>query len=150
MGKTKSWKLFGLVLFGEPLDDNCASCPKTTALVSQIPGVINAGFSCLEPHSTTGEHQDYNKSFFRCHIPLIVPVGDCKLEVEGVSRPWRMDEVLVFDDTRRHNAWNKTEHARVVLIVDLPRRGAGAGGSRSESRRPQSQREAMPPSTALT
>jgi aspartyl/asparaginyl beta-hydroxylase (cupin superfamily) len=36
-------------------------CPKTAALVAKIPNVINAGFSCLEPGSTTGEHQDYNK-----------------------------------------------------------------------------------------
>ena len=41
-------------------------------------------------------------------------------------RKWLMDRPLVFDDTKRHNAWNNTANPRVVMIIDLPRRGNAA------------------------
>jgi len=46
-----SWDVFGLYAFGEKLISNCSYCPKTTALIEQIPGLTTAGFSALAPGS---------------------------------------------------------------------------------------------------
>ena len=55
----------------------------------------------------------------RCHLGINIPEGDCGLTVGGETRRWREGECLVFDDSLLHESWNRTEQARVVLIVDL-------------------------------
>lgn len=119
----KSWKLFGLILNQEILP-NSEQCPNTMNLLKDIglENIINAGFSCLEAGATTKRHKDLNKSFYRCHIPLIIPEGDCYLEVNDIKKKWDENQPLVFDDTQYHNAWNYTNKNRFILIIDLKRR----------------------------
>ena len=120
LSDSQSWKLYGLILNTEVLPTS-RQCPNTMNILSQFQDeIVNAGFSCLEPGATTKRHRDVDSSFYRCHIPLIIPKGDCYLEVEGVKRKW--DNPLVFDDTKYHNAWNNTDEYRVILIVDFLRR----------------------------
>jgi aspartate beta-hydroxylase len=56
----------------------------------------------------------------RCvsHLPLIVP-ADCALRVGGEERAWREGHTVVFDDTYEHEAWNRSQQIRVVLIADV-------------------------------
>ncbi|MEQ8800656.1 MAG: aspartyl/asparaginyl beta-hydroxylase domain-containing protein, partial [Haliea sp.] len=35
------------------------------------------------------------------------------------SRPWREGELLVFDDSVEHEAWNRSNETRVVLLFDI-------------------------------
>jgi aspartate beta-hydroxylase len=44
---------------------------------------------------------------------------DCALRVGGEDHHWREGEVVVFDDTYEHEAWNRSERTRVVMIFDL-------------------------------
>jgi aspartyl/asparaginyl beta-hydroxylase (cupin superfamily) len=59
----------------------------------------------------------------RVHLPLIVPGSgeqdDCAIRVGNTTRPWATDKALVFDDSYNHEAWNRTEHNRVLLLVDI-------------------------------
>ena len=48
-----SWKIFGLYLQKQPIEKYRSICPKTMEMLSKIPGIINAGFSCLEPNVYT-------------------------------------------------------------------------------------------------
>lgn len=50
------------------------------------------------------------------HLPLWVPEGDIQLRVDGESRPWKMGQVTIFDDTFDHEAWNRSGEARGVLL----------------------------------
>ena len=52
------------------------------------------------------------------HLPLIVPAG-CALRVGNETREWREDEVVLFDDTIEHEAWNTSAETRVVLLFDI-------------------------------
>jgi aspartyl/asparaginyl beta-hydroxylase (cupin superfamily) len=52
------------------------------------------------------------------HLPLIVP-ADCALSVAGIEHRWRVGEVVTFDDTYLHEAWNRSDEIRVVMIFDL-------------------------------
>ena len=47
------WSTFGLYAFGQKQAENCALCPRTTALVESIPGMSMAGFSRLAPGAPT-------------------------------------------------------------------------------------------------
>ena len=43
----------------------------------------------------------------------------CALRVGNDTRPWREGEIVIFDDTIEHEAWNPTQELRVVLIFDV-------------------------------
>lgn len=105
---------------GELLADNAARCPVTTALIAQhLPSHGAAGFSLLKPHSHIRPHQGYGGGLLRCHLPLVVPPGDCALRVGPETRRWQVARCMVFDDTTDHEAWNLTDSPRIVLLVDF-------------------------------
>jgi len=52
------------------------------------------------------------------HLGLAIP-EHAFLRVGGEIRRWRVGRCLVFDDSFEHEVWNRTAHARVVLIVDV-------------------------------
>ena len=47
--------------------------------------------------------------------------GRCGLNVNGEEQLHREGEVLVFDDSKPHRAFNESQGDRVVLIVDILR-----------------------------
>ena len=52
------------------------------------------------------------------HLPLVVP-PDCSFRVGGETREWREGEAFGFDDTIEHEAWNRSDQDRAVLILDV-------------------------------
>lgn len=68
---------------------------------------------------------DLANHVLRCHLPLIVPPeegGACGVVVEGVVTQHRLGELIVFDDSKKHYAFNShPTDSRVVLIFDLAR-----------------------------
>jgi aspartate beta-hydroxylase len=52
------------------------------------------------------------------HLPLIVP-AKCGFRVGGETRKWRVGEAWAFDDTIEHEAWNRSDQLRVILIFDV-------------------------------
>ena len=55
----------------------------------------------------------------RCHLALQIPEGDVALKVEGEIIKWQEGKTFIFDDATMHEAWNKTEYKRVVVIIDF-------------------------------
>ena len=43
----------------------------------------------------------------------------CALRVGNETRPWREGELVVFDDSMEHEAWNLSKELRVVLLFDI-------------------------------
>jgi aspartate beta-hydroxylase len=41
------------------------------------------------------------------------------LSVGGETHIWQTDRVVTFDDTYEHEAWNRSNALRVVLICDV-------------------------------
>ena len=118
----EGWQVYGLYDFphGDVIAANTARCPFTADLLARhIPRHGAAGFSRLRPGTRILPHQGYQGSFLRCHLGLDIPPGDCTLEVDGETRQWANGGALIFDDRLQHAAWNLTEHARVVLLVDF-------------------------------
>ncbi len=117
------WDVFGLYAFGRRIDRNCALCPATSRLVADITGLTTAGFSWLEPGTHIKPHVGYTNAVLRCHLALVVP-DECALRVGPETRSWQEGKCLVFDDTTEHEAWNRSNTSRVVLIIDFTRPGA--------------------------
>lgn len=118
----EGWQVFGLYSFphGYEIVPNVTRCPFTADLIARhVPRHGAAGFSRLRPGTRIQPHRGFPGQFLRCHLGLDVPPGDCQLEVDGQKRNWVTGEALVFDDRLTHSAWNLTDQARVVLLVDF-------------------------------
>lgn len=112
------WTTFAFFAFGIPIDLNCQLCPKTTAILKRIPNLVNAAFSSLAPSTHITPHTGYPEGVLRCHLGLIVP-ENCGIRVGTHTRTWVEGKCLIFDDTFEHEAWNKSDHTRVVLLLDF-------------------------------
>jgi len=88
-----------------------------------IPGFVSLSVSTLQPRTHIKPHHGDTDAIYRIHIPISIPAGlpDCGLKVNGIDRPWRNDEIIVFNDACVHEAWNMTDKARMVLIMDVIR-----------------------------
>lgn len=114
----KGWDTFGLYGFGIKLNKNCELCPETTKLVETVPDLVVAGFSSLAPGTHIAPHTGYPDGLLRCHLGLIIPDG-CALKVGTEARSWQEGKCLVFDDTIEHEAWNKGDSTRIILMIDF-------------------------------
>jgi beta-hydroxylase len=122
IAEVDKWRSFFLWGYSFPIEENLERCPKTAAIVAQIPGLNSAFFSILAPGTHIPAHRGVTKGLVTCHLGLIVPRdGDVRMRVgERVVR-WAEGETLVFDDTYDHEVWNETSGTRVVLLVQFER-----------------------------
>ncbi|KAJ0411334.1 hypothetical protein ATCC90586_005743 [Pythium insidiosum] len=123
-----------------------AMCPRTVAILQSIPNLRTALFSKLGPNTTLSAHRgwaDLSNHILRCHLGLIVPTLEngkpcCSMVVGGEVVDHAERELMVFDDSKLHYAYNNhPEQTRLVLIVDLYRpdhlpRGRATGGHTDE------------------
>lgn len=118
------WSTFYLIKDGAPVEENVKRCPKTFEalqhaplphITTRAPAVF---FSRLKAGARIPPHTGMLNTRLICHLPLIVP-SNCGLRVGNETRNWREGELLVFDDTIEHEAWNESERDRVVLIFDI-------------------------------
>jgi len=114
----QGWDTFGLFAFGIRIGKNCELCPQTTKLLEQAPGLASAGFSSLAPGTHIAPHTGYPDGLLRCHLGLEVP-NDCALRVGDETKGWTEGKCLVFDDTTEHEAWNRGDRTRIVLLMDF-------------------------------
>jgi len=123
-GEKPNWNAFFFYRHGQRYDDNCARCPATTAILESLPLVRIAEhapeicFSVLTPDSHILPHHGSTNARLVTHLPLIVP-PDCAIVVGGETHVWEEGRCITFDDTFEHEAWNRSDKTRVVLIVDV-------------------------------
>ncbi|BAT55574.1 putative hydroxylase [Nostoc sp. NIES-3756] len=114
----QGWDVFGLYAFGKKLEDNCRLCPETTKLVESISGLTTAGFSCLAPGTHILPHEGYTSAVLRCHLGLIIP-NNCAIRVGNQTKSWQEGKCFIFDDTVEHEAWNRSNSSRIILLIDF-------------------------------
>ena len=117
------WRSYFLWGYGVRVDPNCSRCPRTAALVEQVPGMQTALFSILTPGTHIPLHNGATKAILTGHLGLRVPQRreHCHITVDGEDYSWTEGEVFVFDDMRMHEAWNDTDEPRVVLMMHVAR-----------------------------
>lgn len=116
------WKSFFLYGYGYRLDENCARCPRTAALVERIPNLNSAFFSILLPGMHIKSHRGPTKGLVTCHLGLMVPENDvCRMRLHDQIVGWREGQCLLFDDTYRHEVWHEGDTPRVILLVQVER-----------------------------
>jgi beta-hydroxylase len=117
------WKTFFLYGYGFEAKLGVQMCPRTAALMREIPGMTTAMISILAPRKHILAHRGPYKGVLRYHLGLIVPedAEACRIRVGEDIRHWQAGKSMVFDDTFDHEVWNDTDETRVVLFVDVLR-----------------------------
>jgi aspartyl/asparaginyl beta-hydroxylase (cupin superfamily) len=117
------WKTFFLYGYGFEAKLGVEMCPRTAALMREIPGMKTAMISILSPRKHILDHRGPYKGVLRYHLGLIVPADAeaCRIRVGQDIRHWEEGKSMIFDDTFNHEVWNDTDETRVVLFVDVLR-----------------------------
>src|SRR5690554_282661 len=116
------WKRFYLKWYNAEHPSAAELCPKTVALLRNIPEVKAALFAVLPPGAKLNPHRDPYAGSLRYHLGLDTPNNDgCFIEVDGERYSWRNGQSVVFDETYIHWAENTTDQMRTILFCDLER-----------------------------
>ncbi|MEX1197368.1 MAG: aspartyl/asparaginyl beta-hydroxylase domain-containing protein [Pseudohongiellaceae bacterium] len=124
LNQSMDWASLHLYRHGQRIEENCARCPKTSAVIEsldlhRVPGYTpEVMFSVLRPHSRIPVHTGSVNGRLVVHLPLIVPENCGALRVADEQRAWQEGECMIFDDAFKHEAWNDSDDTRVVLILD--------------------------------
>jgi len=119
-----SWSAFHLWKAGEIVEANARRCPATIAALAALPIPRIAGrspmalFSRLRPGTHIQPHHGLLNTRLICHLPLIVP-ADCALRVGSETRAWQEGRLTIFDDSIEHEAWNRSDTTRTVLLFEI-------------------------------
>ncbi|MGJ5628671.1 aspartyl/asparaginyl beta-hydroxylase domain-containing protein [Nostoc sp. CALU 1950] len=96
--------------------------PRTVKIVSNLESfVIPFGqvvFLVLKPGVSLPPHHDASNIDLTCQLGLIIP-ENCGIRVGSETRSWTEGQTLFFDHSFEHEAWNKSDKERVVLLLDL-------------------------------
>lgn len=117
------WGACFLWEYGVPNRPVLERCPRTAAILEKLPlqripgRAPNAFFSLLRPGKVIPPHTGVTNTRTIVHLALDVPT-DCGFRVGGETREWVEGKAFAFDDTIEHEAWNRSEMRRAVLILD--------------------------------
>ncbi|MBL8733570.1 MAG: aspartyl/asparaginyl beta-hydroxylase domain-containing protein [Planctomycetes bacterium] len=96
---------------------NRARCPATARALDAVPGLVNSGFSRFRKGTHLYPHHGELPGVLRCHLALVVPDGDVAIRFGDELGRWQAGRCLVFDDGLEHEAWNRGDGDRVVLLI---------------------------------
>ena len=117
------WSACFLWKNGRLVDEVAARCPRTLQALEGAPIVHVPGrspsvlFSLLRPGARIPPHHGFVNTRLIVHLPLIVPPG-CGFRVGNDTREWVEGKAWVFDDTIEHEAWNRSNETRVILLFE--------------------------------
>lgn len=121
---TPTWEALFFYRRGKRYDANHTRCPDTSKVLDSLDlcHVENEApeicFSVLTAGSEILPHCGVTNARLVMHLPLLVPES-CALHVfGGGEHHWREGELVMFDDTFKHEAWNRSASTRVVLLMD--------------------------------
>jgi aspartate beta-hydroxylase len=124
LNKSRRWSAYFLWNQGVPQEAHLARCPRTAQALKSAPqcDVAQRGptafFSILDTATHIPPHTGVTNTRLTVHLPLIVP-PDCGFRVGSETREWVPGKAWVFDDTIEHEAWNRSDSPRAILIFDI-------------------------------
>ena len=119
------WGAFYLWEYGTVVEKNAQLCPQAIKALAAAPLPIIPGqapmalFSRLAPGTRIPPHNGLLNTRLICHLPIIVPANCGALRCGNEIRPWTEGEILIFDDSIEHEAWNDSDVERVVLLFEV-------------------------------
>jgi aspartyl/asparaginyl beta-hydroxylase (cupin superfamily) len=122
---SEKWSALFLWDYGRLVAENAALFPRALEALELAPLPRIAGqapmalFSKLSAETRIPPHNGLLNTRLICHLPLIVPENCGALRVGNEQRPWVEGELLIFDDSIEHEAWNDSRSDRVILLFEV-------------------------------
>ncbi|MBX2904047.1 MAG: aspartyl/asparaginyl beta-hydroxylase domain-containing protein [Chitinophagales bacterium] len=118
---TSGWQTLVLYSGGVINKENLQYLPKTWELLKDYPGLSLLMVSVLKPGTRLSAHFGDTDAIVRNHLGVLIPepypaIG---LRIKNEERGWEVGKVLSFCVVNRHYAWNYTNKARIILMVDF-------------------------------
>jgi aspartate beta-hydroxylase len=119
-----AWDAYFFYRHGTRFDAHHERCPRTSAVLESIDLCRIRGqapeicFSVLTPGSHILPHHGVTNARTVLHLPLVVPPGCALNIVDGEAHEWREGVPMMFDDSFGHEAWNRSDRVRVILLMD--------------------------------
>ena len=124
LNHSSKWSVYPLWHDGEQIPGHVQRCPKTAAVLAQLPlcdipdYAPGAFFSVLTPRTRLPPHTGTTNTRSIVHLPLVIPSG-CGFRVGADVRTWKKGKAWVFDDSIEHEARNDSDEIRIILIFDI-------------------------------
>jgi aspartate beta-hydroxylase len=119
------WNAYFFYRHGERYAEHHARCPRTSAALDAVTSLVHIRehapevcYSVLTPGTHILKHRGVTNTRLVTHLPLIIP-DHCAINVGGEEKVWRIGEAFSFDDTFEHEAWNRSDRTRVVMLMDV-------------------------------
>jgi aspartyl/asparaginyl beta-hydroxylase (cupin superfamily) len=118
------WSAYHLWHRGTEIGENVSHVPSTVAALKSAPVPKIHGFapmvmfSLLRPGTNIPQHHGITNTRLICHLPILAPPG-CALRVGSEVRRWTRGQLVIFDDSFQHEAWNHGSEVRVVLLFEI-------------------------------
>lgn len=118
------WGSVHLYKQGKPNNEVIAKFPTVLKAMENIPLAIIDGnpseifISVLKPETKIPPHFGVANNVLTVHFPLVVPEG-CGLRVGKDTYMQKEGEIIAFDDSYDHEAWNPSQKTRIVLIFEV-------------------------------
>ena len=119
------WSALFIWDYGHLVKENADLFPNTVDALESVPlpkitdQSPMALFSKLSADTHIPPHNGLLNTRLICHLPLIVPENCGALRVGNEMREWVEGELLVFDDSIEHEAWNRSQEERVILLFEI-------------------------------
>jgi len=115
----RGWDTYQLYRNGTWQDEALSRCPATVEALENTPhGPRDGMFTILNPGVHLTPHTGGVNLLLTAHLALVVPPG-CGIRVCDEERNWQEGELLLFDDSFIHEAWNHGSAQRAVLLWDI-------------------------------
>jgi aspartate beta-hydroxylase len=119
------WDAYFFYVDGERVADHHAACPRVSEVLAALPldHVRDHGpevcFSILRPGAHILPHRGVTNARAVLHLGLEIPEG-CALHLPAVEQVgWQVGRCFAFDDTYEHEAWNRSDTTRTILLADI-------------------------------
>ena len=123
----RDWRVFIMKAYGVAIEDNLKRAPTIAAILAEAPEVMSATFSFLAPGKHIPEHRGPFRAILRYHLMLSMPNDAegkpaCVMNIDGMPYLLGDGESLLWDDTYRHEVWNRSDQVRIALLLDVWRK----------------------------
>jgi len=110
------WKVYGIRYKYKNIDFGDYA-PKSERILNEI-NCVNGGFSLFLPNTETTLHSGTTPYTYRSHLGLDVP-ENCGFICNDNDISIKNGDINFFDATDKHQAWNKSQKNRIILLVDF-------------------------------
>ncbi|CAH9050285.1 hypothetical protein PSECIP111951_00161 [Pseudoalteromonas holothuriae] len=114
------WGMLYLRINNQKNDLLSTHFPETVKLLeTHVPELFSIRFSLLGGNrKEITPHRDGHNQCIICHLPLVVPEGECSITINGVRQPWEEGKCFAFDASALHSVTKESDEERLVVLID--------------------------------